>query len=345
MGVENILEYLTSRTVQLTTLVLAITTLLTYVVVFREQVALLLSKLPRPLAQLLSNISLVKYVVGKHAFQIEFGQQVQKAKGRAKGIAATVMASRPMPVPNLSREPGKQTGRDLVLAAWGALQQIVYDACTASHMPLTPATRIPEAIRRLGNANAINEEIAYLLNLLYDLGQRLADDPGLRPQEGDARSYKELADLVVDWMMLSVLAWGNGEESKSRRPTEVGGRFVQPQPGDPVALLVGISGPVRGQRFAMAQEHYRIGSNADNDLCITGDDYVSAHHASLRYEKGSLFLFDQGSRNGSFLNEKQVRGTPMLVRQDDQIRFGESVFQVAEAPTPQPTRRPPTIVH
>ena len=260
------------------------------------------------------------------------------AKARAKGIEENVAASRSMPAPNYVSAPERQPTRDLVLAAWGALQQNVYDACTASNLPLTPATRIPEAVHRLGDAKAITVEFAYLLNVLYKLGQELADDTGLRPRPDDARAYTELADLAMDWMMINILSRPKEEpapphaEPKLRRKTVVGGHFPSPQLGYPAATLVGIGGPVRGQRFSIEKEYYRIGSNIDNDLCIRGDTYVSGHHASLRYEQGTLFLADQGSRNGSFLNDRRVSGSPVVVRWGDHLRLGESVFQVAQEP-------------
>jgi pSer/pThr/pTyr-binding forkhead associated (FHA) protein len=72
-----------------------------------------------------------------------------------------------------------------------------------------------------------------------------------------------------------------------------------------------------------------MGRNSNNDLCIPGDDSVSGNHAYLRYEKGGLFLFDQGSLNGTFLNDQRVTGTPLMVRHGDRIRLGGSVFEVA----------------
>jgi Inner membrane component of T3SS, cytoplasmic domain len=316
-----------------------LTSLIVSIIVFREQFARLLSMLPRPLVDLLSGITVLRVAIGRYAFQAEFGERLKRAKVRAKGIEETVVASRAMPAPNRLSDPGERPTRDIVLAAWGALQQIVYDACTSSKLPLTPATRIPEAVRRLVEAHAINAEIAYLIDVLYKLGQELADDPRLKPVDEDAKSYKELADLVVDWMMLSIFSRGKGAEAKPaeqlnlRRKTAVGGHFPQPQLGYPVALLVGIAGPLQGKRFSIEKEYFRIGSNADNDLRITGDDYVSGNHASLRYAQGSLFLSDQGSRNGSFLNDRRVTGTPLVVRHGDQIRLGKSVFQVADVPT------------
>ena len=58
----------------------------------------------------------------------------------------------------------------------------------------------------------------------------------------------------------------------------------------------------------------------------------SGEHAYLSYQQGSLFLFDAGSRNGTFINEQQVTGTPHVVRQGDRIRLGESTFEVLKAP-------------
>ena len=319
-----------------------LTSLIVSIIVFREQLLRLLSLLPRPLVELLFTVPILGEAIGRSIFQDEFGEQVKRAKARSKGIEENVAASRSMPAPNRLNDSEKQPTRDIVLAAWGALQQNVYDACTASNLPLTPATRIPEAVRRLGEAHAITAELAYLLDVLYKLGQDLADDTPLRPRQDDARVYTELADLAMDWMMINILSRRKKEEAtrqeepKPPRKTAVGGHFPPPKLGYPVAVLVGIGGPVRGQRFSVEKEYYRIGSNADNDLRISGDAYVSGYHASLRYKQGSLFLADQGSRNGSFLNDKRVAASPVVVRQGDHLRLGESVFQVAPVDHPVP---------
>jgi pSer/pThr/pTyr-binding forkhead associated (FHA) protein len=81
-----------------------------------------------------------------------------------------------------------------------------------------------------------------------------------------------------------------------------------------------------------------MGRGSNNDLRIAADDSVSGDHAYLRYEKGGLFLSDQGSLNGTFLNEQRISGTPVMVRQGDRIRLGESVFEVTGASTnPRPS--------
>lgn len=126
--------------------------------------------------------------------------------------------------------------------------------------------------------------------------------------------------------------------SPPRRATVVSDFFPQPQTGQPAAIFDGIGGVVRGKRFPIEKAHVRIGRDSDNDVAILGDEFVSAHHASLHYQGGSLLLSDDGSRNGTFLNEKRVTGT--AVRRGDRIRIGNAVFQVSESPSSQMEKKP-----
>ena len=108
--------------------------------------------------------------------------------------------------------------------------------------------------------------------------------------------------------------------------------FVQPSPGIANAALVAVAGPMKGRQYPIDKSNYRLGRNANNDLRAAADDTVSGDHACLRYQNGGLLLDDQGSRNGTFLNEERVTGTPLMVRHGDQIRLGESVFEVVGIP-------------
>ena len=64
-------------------------------------------------------------------------------------------------------------------------------------------------------------------------------------------------------------------------------------------------------------------------ISIEQDDYVSTLHAYLRYEKGSLFIIDQTSRNGTFVNNSQVSHIGLVLKTGDRIRIGMSIFEVA----------------
>jgi len=118
------------------------------------------------------------------------------------------------------------------------------------------------------------------------------------------------------------------------RRTQVGSYyFPAPKPGQPGAILVGLSGPVEGQRFPVEKEILHIGASPENDLLIADDEYVSGDHAYLRYEKGSYFIFDKGSRNGTFVNEHAVTNTGVALGSGDHIQIGISTFEVVIAPS------------
>src|SRR5262245_33896593 len=111
---------------------------------------------------------------------------------------------------------------------------------------------------------------------------------------------------------------------KQRIAIEFGRRI---SPASPGAALLGGGGALRGKRVSIDRMKYRIGRKPDNDLYTAADD-TSGTHASLRYEKGGLFLADERSLNGTYLNEQRIAATPVLGRQGDRIQLGECVFEV-----------------
>jgi Mg-chelatase subunit ChlD len=104
--------------------------------------------------------------------------------------------------------------------------------------------------------------------------------------------------------------------------------FPVPTVGQPAAMLRGVTGPVEGQQHAVDKEIYSIGASAANDLSIGDDEYISGEHAYLRYEKGSLFVFDKASRNGTFVNDDKVTQTGVVLRPGDRVKLGMSTFEV-----------------
>jgi len=114
----------------------------------------------------------------------------------------------------------------------------------------------------------------------------------------------------------------------SRETVIIGRYFPPPSSGRPAVLLRGVAGPAAGQEHAMEQELFSIGANAASDMQIVHDEYVSGEHAYLRYEQGSLFIFDKASRNGTFVNNSKVPGNGTVLRPGDQVTFGHSTFSV-----------------
>ena len=282
--------------------------------------------------QLLPNVSAFEIQSRKRKYRIDFGQRVQKARVKARNIEKSVTESGVRPSVQRAVDYNKQSSRDLVLQSWGALKQTIYSACAAMRIPMTPSTDTVVAMQRLLEAGAFEEDMVSLLESLRMLGEELASDKELRPIEADARSYKQLADIAMDWMMLSLITPGeqtSGEpEESGRRATAVGGNFSRPQYGEPAASLLGIGGKVEGRRYSIDRVNTRIGSDAGNDMRISEDEYVSGRHAEIQFVDGNLYIRDLNSRNGTFVNDRRVSGSVMLIQPQDRIRMGESVFQV-----------------
>lgn len=247
---------------------------------------------------------------------------------------------------------GQQEQREFVLEAWGALKQNVLNACTVNRISVTQSTGIPDAVGLLRSNNIIGPDIAFLMKALFSYGEKISNAKFLIPPEDQARSYITSVFFVVDWLKKAIFTPPSAPTAAPPpRPTVVGPFFPKPQQGLPSALLVGMSGNLKGQRFPIDKELYRIGSNRDNDLYIRDDDFVSGNHAYLSYQQGSLFLSDQDSRNGTFLNDQLITKSPTAVKNGDYIRFGETVFQVTESDreeddkgSQQPTSRRQTPV-
>ena len=58
---------------------------------------------------------------------------------------------------------------------------------------------------------------------------------------------------------------------------------------------------------------------------ILDDDHVSSTHAKITYEKGSYYIWDFGSANGTFVNGRRIREAT-LIEENDHIKIGNTVF-------------------
>jgi pSer/pThr/pTyr-binding forkhead associated (FHA) protein len=115
--------------------------------------------------------------------------------------------------------------------------------------------------------------------------------------------------------------------ASKRSRTSIGYAFPAPSQGHPAAILRCLGGPAKGQQYSIEQATYRIGSGEGNELRLS-DDYLSRKHASVQYDSGSLYLNDNGSRNGTFLNDMQLDQTARALSPGDRIRVGKSTLEV-----------------
>jgi len=116
-----------------------------------------------------------------------------------------------------------------------------------------------------------------------------------------------------------------------------------------VATLIVRDGPLRGQRFEVDSGEVSIGRE-DTEVIIEDDTEVSRSHAVVRPTADGLEIEDQGSTNGTFVNEQQISGSHRLSN-GDTVRVGQTRFNVeAEDDDPNKTSvsgivMPPTQEH
>lgn len=114
----------------------------------------------------------------------------------------------------------------------------------------------------------------------------------------------------------------------ARSRTIVSPVFPAPSRGQPAAFLLCINGPARGHRYSIDEPMFRIGASDTNDLALTGDDYVSGKHACIKYDSGSLYVSDLGSRNGTYLNDARLAQAAMTLMPGDKIRIGKTTLEL-----------------
>jgi hypothetical protein len=94
----------------------------------------------------------------------------------------------------------------------------------------------------------------------------------------------------------------------------------------PVKKLAGIGGIYLGQSFDLAPGEYSIG-RADATILLSEDNQVSRRHALITVgPDGIAELNDQGSTNGTFLNNDRIDRAKLAP--GDVIRLGTSLFKV-----------------
>lgn len=80
-----------------------------------------------------------------------------------------------------------------------------------------------------------------------------------------------------------------------------------------------------GKRFVLEQEQMRIGRGADNHIVLDGDS-VSRRHAHFERRNDAWYAVDDGSTNGTYVNERQIP-EGVLLQNNDRIQVGPTIFK------------------
>ncbi|MCK5505892.1 MAG: sigma 54-interacting transcriptional regulator, partial [Thermodesulfovibrionia bacterium] len=89
------------------------------------------------------------------------------------------------------------------------------------------------------------------------------------------------------------------------------------------AALHAVEGPLRGKKFPINKEKVTFGKSKENDL-VFADEFVSRHHGEIIFRNGDFFIRDLGSKNGLFVNGKQVQGA--ILTHGARIEAGRNII-------------------
>ena len=99
-----------------------------------------------------------------------------------------------------------------------------------------------------------------------------------------------------------------------------------------MAVLIGMSSTVKGQKFELDREEVFIGRNAQNTISVE-DSAISGRHCSITRDGQKYTLIDLGSTNGTRLNGAIVGKTPLRPKDIIQIGSVELMFDGAGVDT------------
>ncbi len=92
-----------------------------------------------------------------------------------------------------------------------------------------------------------------------------------------------------------------------------------------------------GAEIPISMGTVTIGRRAGNSVVITGDQYISGHHADLIASDAGCYLVDVGSTNGTLVNgDKLEANVRQLLLDGDEVGLGQStyLFETVDAPEP-----------
>jgi len=85
------------------------------------------------------------------------------------------------------------------------------------------------------------------------------------------------------------------------------------------------SGVLAGQHFDVKPDGSYLGRDSSMSQIVLADPRISKRHLWIGVRDGNVVIADQGSRNGTFLNDpKTARVTETVLKPGDTVILGES---------------------
>jgi diguanylate cyclase (GGDEF)-like protein len=98
-----------------------------------------------------------------------------------------------------------------------------------------------------------------------------------------------------------------------------------PKGGDCLVVIYTKEPTLLGKRFVLDTSPIRIGRGAENHIVLDGDS-VSRRHAHLEQRSIAWWAVDDGSTNGTYVNDDQISREQSLMN-GDRIKVGPTIFK------------------
>jgi diguanylate cyclase (GGDEF)-like protein len=98
-----------------------------------------------------------------------------------------------------------------------------------------------------------------------------------------------------------------------------------PKGGDCLVVIYTKEPSLLGKRFVLEVSPMRIGRGAENHIVLEGDS-VSRRHAHFEQRSSAWYCVDDGSTNGSYVNDEQIQREQRLTN-GDRIKIGPTIFK------------------
>jgi len=115
-------------------------------------------------------------------------------------------------------------------------------------------------------------------------------------------------------------------DEKTRVTQVVQRQVVDDAPSNDCLVVIYTKEPgLLGKRFVLDGSVLRVGRGADNQIVLEGDS-VSRRHAHFERRGKEWHVVDDGSTNGTYVNEEQIAREVML-RNSDRIKVGPTILK------------------
>jgi len=105
----------------------------------------------------------------------------------------------------------------------------------------------------------------------------------------------------------------------------LGGVVGIPKGNDCLVVIYTKEPTLLGRRFVLDSSPIRIGRGAENHIVLEGDS-VSRRHAHFEQRSGAWWCVDDGSTNGSYVNDEQIMREARMGN-GDRIKIGPTIFK------------------